>query len=169
MSEGQQPVNIKVKVDHTEVDQLEEVAKKSAKNVSKQTNKAFNQLGPTARKAIEAVSQQMEKMGLGITEEVSKGSQSGFKRMTEIAKQQITKVKKMLANMMPATQPSSNQSKPKSFPQQSEPRSSAGRTGALTSRYLAGILSAVAAFGTLKTAIQNANEATETASTEAAE
>ncbi|MCU7195937.1 hypothetical protein [Turicibacter sanguinis] len=164
MSEGQQPVNIKVKVDHTEVDQLEEVAKKSAKNVSKQTNKAFNQLGPTARKAIEAVSQQMEKMGLGITEEVSKGSQSGFKRMTEIAKQQITKVKKMLANMMPATQPSSNQSKPKSFPQQSEPRSSAGRTGALTSRYLAGILSAVAAFGTLKTAIQNANEATETAS-----
>ena len=100
MSEGQQPVNIKVKVDHTEVDQLEEVAKKSAKNVSKQTNKAFNQLGPTARKAIEAVSQQMEKMGLGITEEVSKGSQSGFKRMTEIAKQQITKVKKMLANMI---------------------------------------------------------------------
>lgn len=164
MSEEQQPVHIKVKVDHTEVDQLEGVAKKSAKNVSKQTNKAFNQLGPTARKAIEAVSQQMEKMGLGITEEVSKGSQSGFKRMTEIAKQQITKVKKMLANMMPATQPSSNQPKPKSFPQQSEPRSSAGRTGALTSRYLAGILSAVAAFGTLKTAIHNANEATETAS-----
>ncbi|MDB8553882.1 hypothetical protein [Turicibacter sanguinis] len=164
MSEEQQPVHIKVKVDHTEVDQLEGVAKKSAKNVSKQTNKAFNQLGPTARKAIEAVSQQMEKMGLGITEEVSKGSQSGFKRMTEIAKQQITKVKKMLANIMPATQPSSTQPKPKSFTQQSEPRSSAGRTGALTSRYLAGILSAVATFGTLKTAIQNANEATETAS-----
>ena len=85
MSEEQQPIDIKVKVDHTEVDQLGEVAKKSAKDVNKQTNKAFNQLGPTARKAIETVSQQMRKMGIGITEEVSKGSQSGFKRMTEIA------------------------------------------------------------------------------------
>lgn len=164
MSEEQQPIDIKVTVDYTEVDQLGEVAKKSAKDVNKQTNKAFNQLGPTARRAIEAVSRQMEEMGIGITEEVSNGSQSGFKRMTEIAKQQIAKVKKMLSGIMPAAQLSSNQSKRQSFSQQSEPRSTAGRTGALTSRYLAGIVSAAAAFKTLKTAIHNANEATETAS-----
>lgn len=162
MSEEQQLIDVKVKVDHSEVDQLGEVTKKSAKNINKQTNKAFNQLGPMARKSIEVVSKQMQKLGLGISTEVSKGAQSGFQHMVEMAKQQIAKVKKMLANLPSQTNPIPNQPKPRH--QQNEPRSTAGRTGALTSRYLAGILSSIAAFGTLKKAIHNANEATETAS-----
>ncbi len=59
MSEEQQLIDVKVKVDHSEVEQLGEVTKKSAKNINKQTNKAFNQLGPMARKSIEVVSKQM--------------------------------------------------------------------------------------------------------------
>lgn len=161
--QSQEIVDIKVKVDTTEVERLGDVAKSSSKDISKQTSKAFNQLGPSARKSIDQINKQMKKLSSGISNQVTQGSQSGFQQMVEIAKRYVNKVKNMMGDMMAKVKTTPTPSTP--IPQkQNESRSTSGRTGALTSRYLAGMLSAVAAFGTLRNAINNANDATETAS-----
>ena len=163
MSEQPQNVEIKVRVDTSEVDNLDRVSKSASKKVSQQMNSAFNQLGPKARKAVEQASQQLEKLGFGISDEVAKGSQTGFQRMVATAQKSVEKIKKMMSGVVSKVQPAEQPTRqPRSTQQES--RSTSGRKGALTSRYLAGILSVAAAFKTLTTAINNANEATETAS-----